>query len=290
MQTLRCVATRLKRERLDLGTEYLGLLEITVSHFEAANGPVELRQLDAEHVRRMMRRLMDAGRAVETVNGYRRRLFYVWRQAREWDRSTPPVPASDVCRLKTIYRRPTAWHQDELAALLAGCESVPPSKGWGPQQDRALIMVIYDTSLRLGALLKAKVTQLDMRRCALFIPGDQQKGRGDTCQPLHPDTCIALAKLPREPGDERLIPLTICRRNLSIRMGKILKAAGLPCTRRDKYHKLRRTSYTMVAKEFGVEAASQHAAHRTDMSRYYLDPTFLDKPNPLDALPRPQAG
>lgn len=56
--------------------------------------------------------------------------------------------------------------------------------------------------------------------------------------------------------------------------------------RRDKFHRLRRTSYTLVAKAFGVEAASRHAAHKQDLSRFYLDRSQIDA-DPLQALPRP---
>lgn len=290
MKTLRDVVTRLKRERLDLGKDYLQLLEITVAHFVAANGQVPLSGLSADHVRQMMRSLMDRGRSIETVNGYRRRLLLLWQEAREFGFEAPPVPSRrDVRRLKTIARIPQAWHPDELRALLAACEEVPPSKGWGAQHDRALLLTVYDTSLRVGALLKSEISQLDLRRHTLYVPGDKQKGKADTLQPLHPDTVLAVAALPRPAGDKRLFPLPICRRNLFIRLGRVLSAAGLPSTRRDKFHKVRRTSYSLVASRYGIAAASQHAAHKSDLSRYYLDPTFLDQPNPLDALPRPES-
>jgi len=78
------------------------------------------------------------------------------------------------------------------------------------------------------------------------------------------------------------------RRNYLQRCFKeILADAGLPNSRRDLFHKIRRTSYTQTYIALGKDAASEHAGHTTDMSAVYLDRTKFDRPRAIDVLPRP---
>ena len=169
---------------------------------------------------------------------------------------------------------------------MRACRTAPTGRGWGPDHWEALILTVYDTSLRIGCLMKIPATSLLAVECRLLVPGEFQKGGADTYQTLHPDTAEKLQRLPRGQSD-RLFPWPYAREELWRRLESlILVPAGLPHGRRDKFHRLRRTSYTLVAKAFGVQAASRHAAHKQDLSRYYLDRSMIDA-NPLDALPRP---
>jgi hypothetical protein len=182
-------------------------------------------------------------------------------------------------------RYPTAWRQDQLDTLVRACGRAPVQRGWGPDHWRALILTVYDTSLRIGCLLKLPESALCMSEMSLLVPGEFQKGRADTYQRLHPDTAERLARIERP--NKMLIPWPYAKEELWRRLESLILApAGLPHGRRDKFHRLRRTSYTMVAKAFGVDAASRHAAHKQDLSKFYLDRTMIDT-NPLDALPRP---
>jgi hypothetical protein len=154
-----------------------------------------------------------------------------------------------------------------------------------------LILLVYDTSLRIGCLLRSKLSQLNPSENRLLVPGELQKGRADTWQPLHPNTVRLLLQIHRKPGDDRLIPWPFSEGHIWKKYeADVLIPAGLPFSHRDKFHRIRRTSYTMVAKAFGIAAASEHAAHKQDLSRFYLDTSLLDHHNPLDALPRPEAG
>lgn len=280
--TLRDSLGSLKDERLDLSKGHLEQLEIAVGHFERANGgAVPLEEMKPDHVRRMMRALIDLKKAPRTVNNYTRSILNLW----DMTPGAPACPRKEIRLLIEPERYPTAWRTEQVSALVDACRRAPVQRGWGPDHWLALILTVYDTSLRIGCLLRLSTSALCPAEGSLLVPGELQKGRADTFQRLHPDTIDRLVKLPRP--DDRLFPWPYVREELWRRLESlILIPAGLPHGRRDKFHRLRRTSYTLVAKAFGVEAASRHAAHKQDLSRFYLDRSQIDA-DPLQALPRP---
>lgn len=282
--TLRDAYEHLANERIDLTSGTIQQYRISVGWFERVHGRVPLRDLTPLHVIGVMRAMRDAGRCERTVNNGRKNLLMLWRYAEDQGSPIPPLPnARRIPRMREPAPLAKAWTPEQMGRIIEACGTAPERRGWTPEHWRALILTIYDTSLRIGCLMRSTIDQLD--GTTLTVPGSLQKGRRETCQPLHPDTAARLAALPRT--DKRLFAWPYRREELWRKFREILKAAGLPATRRDQFHRIRRTSYTMVAVALGKEAASQHAAHRGDLSRFYLDPTFLPKPNPLDALPRP---
>lgn len=295
MRTLRDVIKRLTEERLDFGRRHIGNLEAAVGCLEKAVGIKPLPELTESDIRDAMRYCLDEANTAVTANNYRKSLLYLWEHAEKFHRRDSasgwqigPSPRKYVPKLKEVLRKPTAWTPEQFASLVAACRSTRTRRGWGPKHWQALIFTVYDTSLRIGCLLKSKFNQLHIADCRLLIPGELQKGRADTFQPLHHETMQLLVSLPRKPGDDRLIPWPFYRDELWRKYTKeILIPAGLPFTHRDKFHRIRRTSYTLVAKAFGIAAASEHAAHKGDLSKFYLDTSMLDRHNPLDALPRP---
>lgn len=275
MQTLREVYDRLALRRVDLSSGFLYQLHAALQWMPDA--PVE--RLTADDVCRMMRTVLDSGRSAKTARNYRQSVLYML--ASVGNRIDP----RDCRPPKLIRKRPTAWTPEELRRLVGACRMMRWERGWGPRHWEALTIAAYETAARIGALLLSDVSHMDERHCTLFIPGEHQKSNGDTLHPLHAETVQLLAGLPRP--DRRLFPWPYNRRVIWTRYGEILRRAGLPDTSRDKFHRLRRTSYTFVAVALGKEAATIHAAHKSDLSAHYLDTTFLPKPNPLDALPRP---
>lgn len=285
MQTLGDVISRLTEERLDLAAGTLQQYRISVGWFAKVHGRVPLRDLTPLHIVGVMRHLKDRGRCERTVNNVRRNLLIVWRHAEDMGAAVAPCPLPRrVPRMKEPAPLPRAWTPEQMRRLIDACRRAPTKRGWGAEHWVALVLTIYDTSLRIGCLLRSTADQLDPHACTLTVPGSLQKGRRETCQPLHPDTVVRLERLPRDDG--RLFPWPYRREELWRQFRAILKSAGLPATRRDQFHRIRRTSYTLVAVALGKDAASGHAAHRRDMSAHYLDPAFVARPNPLDALPR----
>lgn len=257
------------------------LYEIAVRLYEHWNdGPTALDAITPDTVMTWMRWLAKT-RGAQTVNSKRRALLTIIRSSREF----PKVP-----RMPEIRRAPTAWRPHEMAAILAECDRTELRHRkhraiWGPMHFRALALQVYDTSLRIGCLLEAKRNACDLHRRALLIPGELMKGRADALHRLSDQTCAAIAALP---AHEKLNPWPMRKEQLWKWWGRILARAGLPATRRDKFHRIRRTSYSHVRHKLGPEAASRHASHRVDLSALYYDPTiFEDHPDPLSVLPRP---
>lgn len=280
--TIRDVFRRLREERVDLSDGYLSLLWYAAVALEDSCGPIDVEQLTADHVRQMMR-MVHQGAAASTVNNYRRYAYVLWDFAHSKHWTGPPDRSAR--RYKEIKRAPTAWTIAELEHLLRTAEQWPAQRDWSGEHWACLITVAYETSLRIGCLLSVPLTALHESSSRLLIPGEFQKHRRDSHQSLRPATVARLKALPRPVGDKRLFPWPFVRDELWRKFAKILVAAGLPATGRDKFHKLRRTSYTLVAKSHGIAVASRHAGHSTDMSRYYLDQTQYDDRDPLTALP-----
>lgn len=286
MMTLRDVVQRLTEERVDLSDGQLYVLRAAVRWYERACADSRVETLSAANIRKMMRAIVTV-RSRDTVNNYRARILYLWRQSRKHGAPSLPDPG-EVPRLRGPQRLPTAWRPDQLCRIMEQCSRARQIAHWGPEHWEALVLTVYDTSLRIGCLRKSDVGQLEHDPPRLRVPAEFQKGGRDTYQPLHPETAEKLSVLYRPPGDRRLFPWPYCPRQIWIKFrSDILIPAGLPATRRDQFHKIRRTSYTLVYVKHGLTAAMEHASHTEDLSRYYLDPTFLEKPNPLDALPRP---
>ena len=66
---------------------------------------------------------------------------------------------------------------------------------------------------------------------------------------------------------------------------KILDGAGLPASRRDKFHKLRRTVASHIAAEKGLHAASEYLGHQSILTtKRYVDPMMLPDADMSDVL------
>jgi hypothetical protein len=110
-----------------------------------------------------------------------------------------------------------------------------PAKVFWP----ALILVIYDTGLRITALTSIPMADVDLARGWVTVRADLQKQKAEQVFELHPDTIACLAKMPV--GRAMLFPLPIRLPALRERLRKLLIQAGLRATRYDLFHKLRRT-------------------------------------------------
>lgn len=259
---------------------------IAVRLFQRLTLKTTLDELDDDAIAEFARKLLDAGRAPRTVNGRVGHLLTLWRWAhRKGKCANPP---SEWEPLAVPKRLPKAWMPDEMERLLAAAEAAPVRRTWTPRHWRALILTAYDTSLRIGALLDVPRENLAADGW-LTVPAELQKGKAETAQPLSDDTQHAIAQLPWR---ERLFDWPYHRRAVwTFFRSDVLVPAGLPSGRRDLFHKLRRTSYTQVYARLSPQAATQHAAHTSDLSCVYLDPVLAAKikggVTPVAVLPRP---
>lgn len=281
------------RELLSAYAESRFLSPLTISAYETTIRSLErsgirlARELSERQAVAWLRRLHAMGAGGATINKHRRQLLVLWRFGR---RKRLLRPVGDLPRAPQSSPVPTAWRADEVAKILAHAKAGMPRRagGWTEDHWRALVLVIYDTSLRIGCLLKTPRTGFQPARRSLYVRGAVKKGgqAADSEQRLHAETCSILAGLQQT---ELLFPWPLKgRRQIWKYFRRILVAAGLPATRRDLFHRLRRTSYTHIWALAGPSAASLHAGHSQDLSRIYLDRILAGElTSTLDVLPRP---
>lgn len=272
-----------ERHRLNLSPRTISQYEIAVRLFERwAGRALTVRDFSDDLLLDFMRHQLAQGLQPFTVNGYRKILLALWNfayKAGHVDHSPRNVP-----KAKEPKRHPKAWTVGEMTQLAEACRAARTNETWTGQHWLALVLTLYDTGLRVGSLMKAKRNQFDHRKQTLFIPAEHAKGKCDDWKRLHPDTSKLLERIC---GEKMLFdwPFHICQLQGFYRRD-VLEPAGLPSGRRDLFHKIRRTSYTFVYRELGLQAACEHAQHTQDLSAYYLDKTQLDTKHPLSALPR----
>ncbi len=246
-----------------------------------------LSDLNRDQMLRFIRHLQAQGENSErTINNKRAAVLTVWKFARSKNLAADP---GRIQKLKLPRRIVQAWTLEEVARILEWCEFAPKLDGWDGRHWKALVLVIYDTSHRIGCLMRTKRTALNSEGLLLML-AELSKHNADTLHKLHPQTLEALAALPPSKSD-LLFPWPLSFKELFPRFKEILRAAGLSATRKDLFHKLRRTSFTYVFALLGKPAAQEHAAHSSDVTSSYLDLDLLKRLNhvvtPIDVLPRP---
>lgn len=288
MRTLRTALVRFTDERHDVSSKDLQQLSVALKHFERLAGRVPIDKLRPGHVRKAMRLLRESGRSKRTANNCRAGILRLWRFARTKPWGAPRFDPAEIPKFKENPPRPTAWRPDEMRRIIDQCRKAPTKRAWGPREWLGLVLLCYDTGQRIDSICLGDVSQFNPERGTLEIPGEHQKNGLATIHTLAPATVTAVLSMRRKDGDTRLIPWPFCKRALWDKFkAQILIPAGLPAGRRDMFHKFRRTGFTHVYIKLGAKAAARYAGHKGDLSRYYLDETLLDRPDPITALPRP---
>lgn len=202
----------------------------------------------------------------------RRRLLDRW----------PTIPM-----VRVPERVPEAWMTDEFRRLLASAaqevaeyDGIPAALYW-----RALLLLCYDTAERIGAA--HTITWGSVRgRLVLFRAEDRKGGRRDILREISEETQAALDAIRggRGPAD-RVFPWPRGRSYLWKRLGIILKRAGLPTTRRDKFHKIRKTTASYYAAAgHSAQSLLDHSDPAT--TKKYLDPRIVKPTAAPDVIPR----
>ncbi len=233
--------------------------------------------------------LKAAGRSNATINGYRACLLALWRHA--WRKRMLDELPHDVPKLREPKRLPKAWSLTEFERILTAAGKQPgevagisSSQWW-----RSLLLVAFDTGLRISALLQTRVADLDVEAGVLFIAAEHQKQDADQVFALHADTRSLIALT--APFDrEWLFPWPHGMRELRECYREILKTSGLPHGKKDLFHKLRRTSGTYLARATDAATAQSHLGHSSMAvtARSYLDPRMLNRVQAAMVMERPR--
>lgn len=219
-----------------------------------------------------------------SIQTHLERILALWRFAAR-KRITPDFP--DIQKVHVPARTPDAWRRDELVALVETIRkqqgnfgAVPKSLYW-----EALISFIYDTGERITAVLAVRFD--DIRDDWVTVRAELRKGKTrDKAYRLRPATIELIGRLRECVGNDRkpIFEWHLNRTYLWKLFGDLLKAAGLPDGRRNKFHRIRRT----VASEF--EAAGGNATELLDhdsrrtTKRSYLDPSVIKAVQPADIV------
>lgn len=260
-------------------TTRLYLLSIRSFGKTLATDPRLIHLTDA-NISRHMQRVMDAGRSPATANKDRSQLLTLWRHAHRL-KLIDAWP--NVAELKQPERTPKAWLPEEFAQLLATADKEPLHFGRVPRSLwwRSLLLLALDTGERITALRHARWDWFSGEW--FHVPAESRKGgRRDRAYRLSEETIGLLLRV-RQVATSEPFPWPYCDMYLWTLFGKLLEKAGLPHGRRDKFHKIRRTTGS-VAHAAGLDAQEvlDHQYRRT--TQRYLDPRFTRDRQPCDVL------
>ena len=204
-----------------------------------------------------------------TVNKDLFNLLAIWRWAhrkgylKKWP---------DVQLEKPPVKAPVALLRDELDALVLSCQQEQERVGYvcGADFWTALVLLIWDTGERVGAVLAIEWTQVDLRGCWVRFDADHRKGgAADNQLQIATDTAAALGKL--KPREGVVFKWPYSPTYIYARYSKILERAGLPTNRLYKFHCIRKSTASHY------EAAGGNATELLGHSSRKITKAYLDK-------------
>lgn len=236
------------------------------------------------------------GRSPSTANRLLRHIGAICSWAAQDTTLTEPVPPlGKIRKHKEAKRLPEAWSPEQFASIVSAAAQRPGTVGavpaglWWP----CLLLTAYWTGVRISALMEAPTAGLDLERGELRFPAETQKHFSDQAFELPANVTELFRKL--DPAS-RGLPTVFADwafdrtaspwRRLGSHFSQICKAAGLPCGRKDKFHKIRRTFATQITAAQGIAIAQQFLGHSSvSTTQRYIDPRFISRPKATLILP-----
>lgn len=223
-------------------------------------------------------------RAPATAKKDRAHIHALWEFAarRKLVDTWPTIPL-----VKVPERIPEAWMSDEMGLILESaakettfyCE-IPAALWW-----KALLMLAYDTGERVAAMLA--IQWRSFRGCSVIYEAESRKGkRRDTLRDISLETADAMLAIKGQRGPNDLIfPWPRQKSYVWKRLEIILQRANLPAGRKDKFHKIRRTTASYFEAAGGnAQKLLDHADAAT--TRKYLDPRIVRGLSAPSVIPR----
>ena len=135
-----------------------------------------------------------------------------------------------------------------------------------------MVLLLFDTGLRLRAALSIERGNVDLSTGWLSVLAETQKQKVEEKHRVTMQTTDALRAIWLPPRG-LLFPWPFEKKQVWPKLREILRRAGLPTTRRDLFHKFRRTTASHIAAKAGIDAAARQLGHSsTDMTVRYIDP------------------
>lgn len=310
-QTIREFFRRTHRGHLEPTTA--GDYETQINHFEKyfaasmeAAGeiprPPRLADLTPRHVYAAMDWQLARKRSKPTADKLRRAILAIWNKAAELADGDLAFPGR-VRGLKKPAYEPTAWSIEEFGRLLWGASQLQGYVGpfrlaaWFP----ALLRTVYNSGLRISAAMAIRRSWINIVSRRLIVDPSVQKDDEGRTIGLLPETIEALTPLlttdrdgPFDdwPFDRGVIQWPA----LTLQLKRAILAAGLAedekhITRRDLWHKIRRTFATQIYLATGsIEEVKRRLGHSSiEVSYRYVDFAQCGAKSEADLLPPPIA-
>ncbi len=279
-------STRLRQSCSKQVGDYERALKLIYSY---AGKELSFADLTDELVEEFLTYCLENGVSAATCNKYRSVLLSFWRWG--WKKRLTNEQPRDVPKLKVEEAFVDAWTTAELELIVNAATKLPghicdiPANVWWP----AFILCLYDTGLRFNALILRQTAELNLDTGWLSVDAKDQKQRKAQAFKLHSDTLRFIRMM--EPKDRKfLFPwYAVDGHAIRAQYRTILQAAGLPSTKRDLFHKLRRTSATSLAVVTDENTARDHLGHSdVSVTRRYLDTRQLRTVAAADIINRPR--
>lgn len=237
-----------------------------------------------------VRKSLETGLSITTCRMRCKYLLTLWRFAIRRKIIEDDGGCSYFRLPKEPRRLPRAWTESEMEQIVKSARLAPgrfmgvEAGKWWP----ALILVMYDTGLRLSSALAIELAHIDFTEKMLRLPAENVKNLTEQYFRLHDQTIEAiLDTIP--PTRKLLFPWPLTSHDAMYgRLRKILRRAGLPFTRKDLFHKFRRTCASHLARLVGESLAIQQLGHQDGRTiKRYVDPRFTANHDAALMLPRP---
>ena len=172
-----------------------------------------LELVDREHLGAFIEYLQDDNLMSSSINGYLRSLYAIFGFLAERDVISPDIMKNKF-RLKMPDLLPKAIDPDDIKLFLSGINTV---------RERALLLVLLRTGMRIGELLGTKVIDINFRERRIEIPQAYKNYEGRIVY-MGDDACSALKNWLKErlPGKEYIFYGKGNREKLSYPMARVL--------------------------------------------------------------------
>lgn len=205
-----------------------------------------------------------------TVKRERGDIFTLWRFAYKRKLTEHDPRDSDIPPVRLRQEPPIALTVSQVEAIVDSCRferstirgtEISKAAWW-----RSLVLVLYWSGARIGAVIATNRTDLDASTGWLHLRAESAKtGLGQWVQ-LPLDVVEAI------PGDDLLWPWPYGRRQLFAALKRIVVRAGLPPSREYRFHAFRRTAATLATHAASLDLASRALGHTTRaMTLRYVD-------------------
>ena len=248
--------------------------------------------LTDENLSGVMEAVVAKGRRPTTANKIRNHILAMWRyfHGRGVIRLAP-----DVAAMPEPQMTPRAWSREDLALLMTSCRAQKGAYTWTNDEGRecsiakadwwvAIHEVLWSTGERIGAIMQVTWDDVDLADGWLVVRAEVRKFRKEPrTYKLTPEAVAALEQI-REPERELVFHWPRIYTHLWYVYRKIRADVGLPTSRMDGFHKMRR-SVASYGAEAGVDPCflMGHSSRRVT-ERSYLDTRIATVPQAADSL------